>query len=63
MTKTKCKEAGCEEEVEYRRKVVSTHFEMRVNARDDNRSPPKRVYLTCPNGHTHVYTIRGDEIK
>lgn len=56
----KCKEVGCDGEVEYEREPVAGGVFMK---QDDTAqaelNTKKVVYLTCSKGHVHPYTIQG----
>lgn len=49
----KCKEPNCDELVTYEPLIV---FGLVVKDRD-NANKEKIVYLKCPKGHTHAYTV------
>lgn len=55
VTEFKCKEDGCEEMVEYERRVLMAL----TTARTPEAEMPKIriVYLTCSRGHTHSYRV------
>ena len=46
----------CDKDVEYKREIVMGLVSTYGNADSDEE---KVVYLTCPDGHTHRYTVSG----
>jgi len=51
-TAIQCKELGCAETVNYRRRTI-----MAVDRKETKQPTTKVVYLTCANGHTHKYEV------
>lgn len=60
--KVKCKEPGCEAEIDFEYKPIEGVFEMTTLSRQKKSTPKKaKVYLTCENDHTHSYIISEKE--
>lgn len=54
----KCVEPKCPENVDYVSGVVSGVGDMvTIDDFSTKEGETKRVYLTCPLGHTHVYVV------
>jgi hypothetical protein len=54
-----CKEAGCEEEVVYIRKVLTGEMTLEQNKASETDIPGwYTVYLMCGGGHLHPYSVK-----
>lgn len=56
MQTLNCKEPKCKEKVEYEDRVVGGGAFLKQPGHKPKKKT-KTVYLTCPKGHTHSYSL------